>query len=250
MKIYVLSSISERLPGEKFLWIALDVIRATSTIVTFFACGGKHLYLTSSIREARIIKKGNPQVLLMGERGGVKIAGFDFDNSPTEIMENSSLIRGKNAVLTTTNGTKLLRKILKGGQDAIVGSILNLDAAVKFALEVFSKGGFNGIGIACAGKEGNLVSDDFYCAGVIVSRIRELIGSVIELNDAACIAFNWASHNDALDVFLRSASGKNAIKHGKYRDVEFCSKFNLFDLVPIATGKGEVILKNVTLAGL
>ncbi|KUK14472.1 MAG: putative 2-phosphosulfolactate phosphatase, partial [bacterium 42_11] len=113
MKIYVLPSISEKLPQGRYLWVALDVIRATSTIVTFFACGGKRIFVSASIREARRIKRENPETLLIGERGGVKIAGFDLDNSPTEIMENSPLIKGKHAVLTTTNGTRLLRKLLK-----------------------------------------------------------------------------------------------------------------------------------------
>lgn len=251
MRVYVLSSISERLPKGKFLWIALDVIRATSTIVTFFAYGGDSLYVTSSIKEAREIKRRDPKVILMGERGGVKIPGFDLDNSPTEVMEKSNLINGRRAVLTTTNGTRLLRKLLKENQRVIIGSMLNLDSAVGLALRQVGEEKFDGIGVACAGKEGYLVSDDFYCAGLMVSRIRGLLGSInLELNDSAIIAESWASGNDAFDVFLSSSSGKNAINHGRYKDVELCSKINVFNLAPIASGRGEVYLKNASLEKL
>lgn len=251
MRVYVLSSVSERLPKGEFLWIALDVIRATSTIVTFFAHGGDGLYVTSSIKEAREIKKRNPEVILIGERGGVKIPGFDLDNSPTEVMEKAHLINGKRAVLTTTNGTRLLRKLLKENQKVIIGSMLNLDSAMRSALRQIDGGEFDGIAVACAGKEGYLVSDDFYCAGLMVSRLRELMSSVnLELNDTALIAESWALSNDAFDVFLNSASGRNAINHGRYKDVEFCSKINIFNLAPVATGRGEVFLENASLEKL
>ncbi len=241
MKVYLLSSLSEPLPKEDFLWIALDVIRATSTIVTFFAYGGDSLFITSSIREAKSLKRENPDILLMGERGGAKIPGFDFDNSPTDVMENAHMIKGKRAVLTTTNGTRLIKKLSDAGRRILIGSMLNLSAVLRRALEEVKVSGFDGVAIACAGKEGRVASDDLYCAGRMVLRLEKLLPQGFELNDSALIAKVWASQEkDALSVFLNSSSGKNALSNGRYRDVEFCSKEDLFEVVPLLSGEREI----------
>lgn len=237
----MLSSLSEPLPEPEFIWIALDVIRATSTIVTFLACGGRSLIFTSSVREARSLKRRDPDLVLMGERGGTKVPGFDLDNSPTDIMRNPSLVMGKRAVLTTTNGTRLLRKLLKSGGSILIGSMLNLSFVVEKAVKALHRGGLQGIAVACAGKEGVLVSDDFYCAGRIVLKLEEIFGEDLDLNDPAKVARAWALHErDVLSLFLSSSSGRNSLNHGKYEDVRFCSQEDLFDVVPMVLSSGEI----------
>src|ERR1700685_2828355 len=74
-----------------------DVLRATSTFVTALHNGADAIITVSEISEAMDIAKKRPDVLLGGERNGVKIrtaeGEFDFGNSPREYTPKK--IQGK-----------------------------------------------------------------------------------------------------------------------------------------------------------
>src|SRR5471030_727641 len=113
--------------------VVFDVLRATSTFVTALQNGAKEIIPVTEISEALEIKKTRPEVLLGGERDGVKISakGIDFDlgNSPREYTREK--IRGKTIVSTTTNGTRALRACA-GAQIVLAASFLNLGATAEF----------------------------------------------------------------------------------------------------------------------
>ncbi|MBP8983945.1 MAG: 2-phosphosulfolactate phosphatase [Coprothermobacter sp.] len=237
MKISVLSSVSEQIPEGNFVWIALDVIRATSTIVTFLAQGGKSVLVTDSIDLATREKLKDPSVILIGERGGIKIDGFDFDNSPVSLVKHADQLTDARAIMTTTNGTNLLIKLQNTTTRILVGSLLNLSSVVREAFDIVQKEQFDGIGVACAGKEGRLVGDDFYCAGLIVSRLLTLSNANMELDDAAKVSLSWAKvTDDPLDVLMQSESGGNILRYGKDADIKFCSQIDLYAIVPKVVG--------------
>ena len=71
--------------------VVFDVLRATSTFVTALYNGAKAIIPVSEIAEALALRQKQPDVLLGGERDGVRIraaqtGGIDFDlgNSPRE----------------------------------------------------------------------------------------------------------------------------------------------------------------------
>jgi 2-phosphosulfolactate phosphatase len=116
--------------------VVFDVLRATSTFVTALHNGAKAIIPTGEISEALAIRKKQPDVLLGGERDGVKIraaqtGGTDFDlgNSPREFT--SEKVRGRIIVSTTTNGTRALRAGA-GAKTVLAGSFLNLGATAEF----------------------------------------------------------------------------------------------------------------------
>jgi len=164
MKISVLSSVSEQIPEGNFVWIALDVIRATSTLLRSLL-RVVIVLVTDSIDLATREKLKDPSVILIGERGGIKIDGFDFDNSPVSLVKHADQITDARAIMTTTNGTNLLIKLQNTTTRILVGSLLNLSSVVREAFDIVQKEQFDGIGVACAGKEGRLVGDDFLLCG-------------------------------------------------------------------------------------
>src|SRR5579859_6920421 len=91
--------------------VVFDVLRATSTFVTALHNGAAAIIPVSEISEALETGKRRPDVLLGGERNGVKIrtaeGDFDFGNSPREYTEDK--VRERTIVSTTTNGTRALR---------------------------------------------------------------------------------------------------------------------------------------------
>src|SRR5687768_15572560 len=66
--------------------VVIDVLRATTTIVYALAAGCTAVRPCAEIEEAREVAGAMRmgRALLAGERGGVKVPGFDLGNSPRE----------------------------------------------------------------------------------------------------------------------------------------------------------------------
>jgi len=69
------------------LVIVIDVLRAFSNAAYAFSRGAKEIILVSTVEEALDLKSKLPNAKAMGEVGGLPPAGFDFGNSPTQILE-------------------------------------------------------------------------------------------------------------------------------------------------------------------
>ena len=105
--------------------IVVDVLRASSTIVAALASGAKEVIPVEDADKALALGKKLGAVTI-GERHGVKIGGFDYNNSPSEML--GADIKNKTIVMTTSNGT---RAMVEGG---IVGSTLNAGAVAEHAM--------------------------------------------------------------------------------------------------------------------
>jgi 2-phosphosulfolactate phosphatase len=96
MKIHVLFSPlnAEELYFTGKTVVVIDVLRATSVIVTAIKNGAKEITPIASIEFA--LKASGSKVLLGGERNTNKIEGFNLGNSPSEYskenVENKSII--------------------------------------------------------------------------------------------------------------------------------------------------------------
>jgi 2-phosphosulfolactate phosphatase len=84
--------------------VVIDVLRAFSVAAYAFGAGAESISLVGTVEEALRLKKQNPSALLMGEVEGLAIAGFDFGNSPTEILQQALL--GRELIQRTSAGTQ------------------------------------------------------------------------------------------------------------------------------------------------
>jgi 2-phosphosulfolactate phosphatase len=137
--------------------VVIDVIRATSTIVTALGNGAKGILPVASVEEAFALKAKNPGALLAGERGGQPLPGFDLGNSPREMTRER--VGGREMILTTTNGTQALAAC-NGAREIVTASFLNFGAVVAR----MRKAGPPWM-ILCAGFEGHFGIDDAIVAG-------------------------------------------------------------------------------------
>ena len=120
----------EYFKDEYEIVVVIDVLRATTAICAAFDNGIKSIIPVSSLEEAHEYKaKG---YLVGAERKGKIVDGFDFGNSPYTYMNEK--LRGKEVVLTTTNGTKALN-VAKNAETVVVGSLVNLEALCKWLEE-------------------------------------------------------------------------------------------------------------------
>ena len=109
--------------------VVIDVFRAFSVACYAFASGVEKMLLVADLDKAFDWKKKHPQVVLVGERRGKKIDGFDFGNSPTEIETVD--FSGKTIVHTTTNGTAGV-VAAKRAVEVITGSFTNMGAICRY----------------------------------------------------------------------------------------------------------------------
>ena len=82
--------------------IVVDAFRASTTI-TVLVSKGASVMPVASVEEAASARTD----FRIGERGSAKVAGFDFGNSPTEIL-GSKIPPGSKIALSTTNGTRVV----------------------------------------------------------------------------------------------------------------------------------------------
>lgn len=212
----------------KYVAVAIDVLRATSTICSALGAGAKAVYFCDEIDEANALaeKLGRDNVVLGGERDIKKIDGFDLGNSPASYTYQT--VGDKIVITTTTNGTKTLNKV-KNAEAVIVGSFLNRAAVVSYLMD-----SEHDVMLVCSGRLGKFAVEDVLCAGSI---IRELIYGTdgFELDDAANAAVYLAEYLDGqyLEVVEESASGKALSEAGLDSDVEFASALDKVQVVPL-----------------
>ena len=207
--------------------IVIDVLRCTSTITAALANGSRDIIPVRTIKEAREIHRRNPKTLLAGERKGIKPKGFHLGNSPLEF--NPTIVKGKNIILTTTNGTKTLT-VTKRAQFVFIGSFLNITAVSAIALR-FAKKENCGLSLVLSGTRGRFSLEDYLCAGAI---LEHFTFHQIDVSDAAVgslLAFKQA--RDSLsNIIFQGPHAKYLKSIGLEDDVVFCCKENLYSVIP------------------
>jgi 2-phosphosulfolactate phosphatase len=199
----------------------IDVIRATSTIVTALAHGALGVRPVASVSDAFVLKALNPEALLAGERGGQALPGFDLGNSPGDFT--SERVKDRHILLTTTNGTQALAAC-QGARAVVTASLLHLEATAARLREL----GPPWI-IVCAGCEGEFGVDDAVVAGALAEALGQ---------DDAMVALYHSVRRDLAETLRCSAAGRELTKVGMEKDVPFCAQFNQFSIVPTLGADG------------
>ncbi len=128
MKVEI-SEFVEGAKRAKGVAVIIDVFRAFSVACYAFDAGAAKLIATSEIDKALELKLKYKNSVLVGERDEKKIKGFDFGNSPTEIIKSD--LEGKTVIHTTTAGTNGLINAINADL-VITGSIVNADAIIRY----------------------------------------------------------------------------------------------------------------------
>lgn len=108
--------------------VVVDVFRSSNTILALLAAGAAGVVTVAEEELARALKKRHPDWLLAGERKGVRLRGFDADNSPTHAPPRA---RGRTVVLTTSGGTRCI-EACGPRREVIIGSFGNADALMRY----------------------------------------------------------------------------------------------------------------------
>jgi len=128
MKIQILQLLDGAKKAEG-LTVIIDVFRAFSVECYAYGQGVECIYPMGQIEEAYRLKKEHPEYILVGEREEQKPVGFDFGNSPSQLLKKSFL--GKTIIHTTSSGTQGIDSAVNASE-IITGSFVNAEAIVKY----------------------------------------------------------------------------------------------------------------------
>ena len=113
----------------KGLVVIIDVFRATTTAAYVMNNGAEKIIPVNSLEQAFEMKRRNPDYILMGERNGLKVKGFDYGNSPFEIINID--FASKTVIMTTSAGTKGI-VYAKDANEIILGSFVSANSVVNY----------------------------------------------------------------------------------------------------------------------
>jgi 2-phosphosulfolactate phosphatase len=111
------------------LTVIIDVFRAFSTACYAMEKGAEKIIPVGNIEIAYQFKEENPEYLLMGERNEMKPHGFDYGNSPSQLLHTN--LTGKTIVHTTSSGTQGIEAAVNV-PEIITGSFVNAQAIVNY----------------------------------------------------------------------------------------------------------------------
>jgi len=209
--------------------VVVDVLRATTSIVTALANGAKAVVPAATSEEAvrltaNLEKNG---YVLAGERKSLKIEGFALGNSPREMTAEA--VGGKTIYVSTTNGTPALVAV-QGGEPVLVAAAVNFSAVAERARGLFEERG--DLVIVCAGREKQFALEDGYVAGRLVKALRKGRRK-IALNDAATVVLDLPSRFPNWAAALGASEAARELRAADLgEDVAFSAKADRFSVVP------------------
>ena len=225
MSFYQISLTARDIPEnlESDCSIVIDVLRASSVMITALAQGACCILPAASVDEALELKKKYPHALLSGERNAQRIDGFDRGNSPFEHLQNEA---EKPLIMSTTNGTRALKAVQQSGT-ILIGGFINVDAVCDY----IRKASFQTLHLACAGTHGAFSLDDFLMAGALVYRLADWRKPDHDLALAACQLYE--KHRGDLQAGLAGSTHFQTLKRlGFERDLAYCLTENSHEIVP------------------
>ncbi|MFX1509827.1 MAG: 2-phosphosulfolactate phosphatase [Promethearchaeota archaeon] len=204
--------------AKHHLVVLVDVLRASSTIITALAHEASKIIPVPTVEEARELIYHYPNGFLAGERAAHPPAGFDFGNSPRSFM--TTRIRDRPIILTTSNFTRTLGKP-PASAAILVGAFLNIDHVARTA-RALSAQLQQPISIISAGSMHGISMEDDFTSSQIIIRIQDPDGPP-----------GYADIGDLARELLVSRHGNLLIQAGYEDDIYFCAQPNLYSLTPI-----------------
>ena len=234
----------EALPGRDLsstCCVVFDVLRATSTMTVTLANGAAGILPCGTIDEAIAARATNPNLLLAGERGGLRITaeisgsvGFDLGNSPREML--AEVVSGRQLAMTTTNGTRAL-KASAGARRVWLGCFLNLSALGHVIRDARP----DRLLLVCAGTGYDSALEDVLGAGALCDFLWDDLGQAA--SDAARLARDHYcnSRDQLLEIASQAANARRLLGTASLtEDVTFCLQRDTFPVIGEMGAKGWV----------
>lgn len=197
----------------------IDVLRCTSVVVRALSAGAERVICVPRVSEALAFREHatDDRTLLGGERHSDLIPGFDLGNSPLDYTP--ARVAGRTVVMTTTNGTQVVR-LARAARHVVAAALVNaVSAATHLASLAASER--RGIVLACAGNTPLPALEDYACAALMAKHI-ETLTPVTYTDDQSLATRLMADSGDLLGHVRRSQHCRELLQKGYGADVEWC----------------------------
>lgn len=221
--------------------IAVDVLRATTTMATALNAGAEAVQVFSDMEKLMQVSEEWPaeKRLRAGERGGSKVAGCDLGNSPLDCTPER--MQGRRLFISTTNGTRALQRV----QDASVvlaAAFINRQAVVNYLISQKPET----IWIVGSGWEGSYSLEDTACAGALADSLLTGIGGTLSAfagNDetVAAIALYRQWQDQLLELMHHASHGQRLLRLDCHEDLKYCVQMDILDVLPIQREPGVLV---------
>ncbi|NOY37759.1 MAG: 2-phosphosulfolactate phosphatase [Chlorobi bacterium] len=204
--------------------VVVDILRATSSIITAFQNGVERLIPVRTIDEAKNYKdKG---FLIAAERDGKVLDFADFGNSPDNFTPEK--VKGHTIVYSTTNGTQAIQQAGHCAQ-VVIGGFLNISALEKHLINMDRD-----VIILCAAWKDRFSLEDSVFAGFLADRLLES-GKFETICDSAKAARDlWImARPDLLNYIDKVAQRTRLRELGLDNAIEYCHSIDITDVIPV-----------------
>jgi 2-phosphosulfolactate phosphatase len=223
--------------------IALDILRATTTIATALNSGAEAVQAFSDMEKLMQVSEDWPveKRLRAGERGGAMVAGCDLGNSPLDCTPER--VGGRRLFISTTNGTRAL-ECVQNAPVVLAAAFVNRQAAVDYLMQEQPET----VWLVGSGWEGSFSLEDTACAGAIahslfkqVNRPLEDLAGNDETLGAIALYSQWK--DQLLSMLHHASHGQRLLRLDCHEDLKYCSQSDILDVLPIQKEPG-VLVKN------
>ncbi|PAW81298.1 MAG: 2-phosphosulfolactate phosphatase [Pedosphaera sp. Tous-C6FEB] len=223
--------------------VVFDVLRATSSMVTALANGAREIIPVCEIAEAVALRAARPDLLLAGERDGVRIlraltgsVDFDLGNSPREFTRQR--VGGRSIAMTTTNGTRALQAC-RGAQRVLVGSFLNLGAVADW----IARERVENLLVVCSGTLEEASYEDVLGAGALCDAVwAQFAGGKVADSAQVAREIYRLGCGDLLAAVQRARNARRLLALPKLRDdVPLCLQRDTANVLAELTREGAVV---------
>ena len=208
--------------------VVIDVLRATSAMLTALRNGALEIHAVAEIGEALAIKNKIPDALLAGERHGARILrdltgsiDFDLGNSPRDF--SASAVSGRPIIWTTTNGTRALQASAHA-ERVLLGALINLQATANLLDHLHPVH----LMMVCAGTREDPAFEDIFAAGALIDLLKSR-DTPMECKDSAQVAWRtFCQCGDDRTALIEGSLNARALLEnpGLAPDVPICLELN------------------------
>ncbi len=208
---------------DKQIVVVVDILRATTSICTAIENGVAAIIPVAGLKDAKNYKSKG--YIVASERDSNTMDFADMGNSPLHFMDEK--IRGKEVVLSTTNGTKAI-EAAKDVRQLLIGSFLNLSALTTYLCTQKEH-----VTVLCSGWKGVYNLEDSLFAGALAEHLLQNGNFALD-NDAALSAFTlWNTMSPELAQNMEGTeAAKRLTMKGLKLEVDYCQKIDTASCVP------------------
>ena len=233
--------------------VLIDVIRASTTIVTLLDRGATELALVRQEDLPRLdaIRARVGDALVCAEDpSGVKAAVADLSPSPAALRDLD--LRGRRVIFCTTNGTLAATLLRQAGVEHVLVGCMRNGAAVMAEAVALAHRLDRSVSLVCAGRNGCRIPaiDDVYCAATLMRHgeaVAKAAGIGVTLLESATIARHAsAAFAGTREAFDQSMSAAVVRRVGAPDDVAYCGDENVTRCVPLVSFEDGATLVHKT----